>query len=114
MSKDDNNDADKTRAIDSIVGAPHEMTVPLDKLTEAPKEWDVFPTVSEEDVVRICASIQKYGLLHPITVWEQDDGSYMILGGNTRTACFKYLLAEKKIGAMPPSEPGFMVRDWTR
>ena len=49
---------------DSLIPADADRLIPMDGL--------------------IYMSVFKYGLWHPCTVWEQEDGSYMILGGHTR------------------------------
>ena len=81
----------RTSAIDEIVGEPFEDDIPVNMLYPVPKEWNCFPTALEDDVLTMCASISKYGLFHRITLWQTDTNKYMILGGNTRTTCFRKL-----------------------
>jgi len=77
--------------IDAVVGRPEEKMIPRDMLIPAPEEWNFFPKASIDKIMEMSESIKQYGLLHNITVWAQDDGSYMILGGHTRVACYEYL-----------------------
>lgn len=67
------------------------MDIPLDKLVSAPKEWNFFSQPNKIQYENIVSSINTYGLFHPITVWEQDNDTYMILGGHTRLKAFKDL-----------------------
>lgn len=52
---------------------------------------EFFGKPSFEQYGLIVQSIYRYGLWHPVTVWEQSDGKYMILGGHTRNAAYKDL-----------------------
>lgn len=83
-------------AINEIVGIAHEENIPRELLIPAPDEWNVFPPATEDNIIKIAASIYKYGLLHRVTVWKQANGKYMILGGHTRTSCFDYLYEATK------------------
>lgn len=65
--------------------------IPLDELVSAPKKWNFFEPPNADAKANIIKSIHRYGLWNPITVWEQEDGTYMILGGHTRKAAFEYL-----------------------
>ena len=60
-------------------------------LRPAPSEWNFFGRPSPDQYALIFQSIYKYGLWHPITVWEQEDGHYMILGGHTRDLVYDEL-----------------------
>lgn len=77
--------------VDAFVGRPDEKLIPRECLVSAPSEWNFFPPASDAKIIEISESIRRYGLFHNITVWEQDNGQYMILGGHTRVACFDYL-----------------------
>lgn len=77
--------------VDAFVGRPEEKIIPRGLLIPAPDEWNFFPPASDAKIIEVSESIRQYGLFHNITVWEQDNGQYMILGGHTRVACFKYL-----------------------
>ena len=79
-------------ALNSVIGTPNEMQISLESLVSPPEDWlKIFSVANDEDVQKMAASIYKYGLLHRITVWQQNDNNFMILGGMTRTAAFKYL-----------------------
>ena len=79
-------------SLNSVVGTPEELQISLESLISPPEDWlNIFSVASDEDIQKMAASIYKYGLLHRITVWQQDDNNFMILGGMTRTAAFKYL-----------------------
>ena len=77
--------------IDVVVGRPTEKLIPRELLIPAPEEWNFFPKASDDKIREISESIRHYGLFHNITVWAQEDGKYMILGGHTRVACFDFL-----------------------
>ncbi len=80
--------------IDSAVGKRVEMDVPLSRLVRIDDiypEWDVFPAAPDDKIIDLAQSIDAYGLLHRITLWELGDGRYLILGGHTRTAAFEFL-----------------------
>ena len=77
--------------IDSVVGRPTEKEIPLELLVPAPTEWNFFPKAGDDKILEMCESIDQYGLFHNITVWEQGNGTYMILGGHTRYACYEHL-----------------------
>ncbi len=77
--------------IDSLLPAHHEEFIDIDKLEAAPDEWNFFGKPSPEQYALIFQSVYKYGLWHPCTVWEQEDGRYMILGGHTRRMVYQEL-----------------------
>lgn len=68
-----------------------EETIKRADIIPAPSEWNFFGKPSAESYSLTLQSIYRYGLWNPITVWEQADGSYMILGGHTRESCFDEL-----------------------
>lgn len=76
------------------VGKPDERLISRELLIPAPSGWNCFPKATKAKIREISESIRQYGLFHNITVWEQADGSYMILGGHTRVACFDYLAGQ--------------------
>ena len=78
-------------AIDVITGRPMEKLIPRELLDAAPADWNFFPAANANKIIEMSESIRNYGLFHNITVWEKEDGRYMILGGHTRVACFDYL-----------------------
>lgn len=71
--------------------ASYEELIPRNKLVPAPNEWNFFGRPSADQYALIFQSIYKYGLWHPITAWEQEDGTYMILGGHTRDLVYDEL-----------------------
>jgi len=79
-------------SLNSVVGQPEEIQVDINNLANPPEKWiKNFTAASDIEIQKMAMSIYKYGLLHRITVWQQEDGNFMILGGMTRTAAFKYL-----------------------
>ena len=92
-------------SLDSVIGAPDERQINLDNLSSPPEDWiKIFSTASNADIQKMAASIYQYGLLHRITVWQRSDDNFMILGGMTRTAAFKYLYevtGDKKWSVIP-------------
>lgn len=85
----ENNNLD---ALNSVVGEPVEEEIPLSSLIPPPSDWsDIFKKADKKDVEKMAASIFQYGLLHRITLWENVNGRYMILGGSTRAAAFRFL-----------------------
>ena len=91
VKKDDQATQASTENIDEVVGQAYDKDIETSLLIKARPEWDLFPAPSRDTVYRMAASIDQYGLLHRITVWEQPDGKYMILGGHTRYEAFKWL-----------------------
>lgn len=77
--------------VDTLLPAHHEELIDIDKLVAAPDEWNFFGKSSPEQYALIFQSVYKYGLWHPCTVWEQEDGTYMILGGHTRRMVYQEL-----------------------
>ena len=91
VKETDQGDQATTNSIDEVVGQAYDKDIETSLLIRANHEWDLFPAPSRDTVYRMAASIDQYGLLHRITVWEQPDGKYMILGGHTRFEAFKWL-----------------------
>jgi ParB family chromosome partitioning protein len=58
--------------------------IELDKLKEAPSDWNFYSPLSEKKMEELIESIKSNGLLHPLVVWEQDDGNYIVLSGHNR------------------------------
>lgn len=65
--------------------------VDLDKLKDAPSEWNFYSPLPLKKMEELIESIKKNGLLHPLVVWEQDDGNYFILSGHNRKKAFQIL-----------------------
>ena len=91
VKKSDQGQKITTDNIDEVVGQAYDKDIETSLLIKARPEWDLFPAPSRDTVYRMAASIDQYGLLHRVTVWEQTDGKYMILGGHTRYEAFRWL-----------------------
>lgn len=78
--------------IQALYPSQYEKKIPIDQLVPAPDAWNFFPQPDRETMQRLMQSILDYGLLHPGIVWQQEDGTYMILGGHTRCLALKNLL----------------------
>ena len=70
--------------------------IDLDKLKEAPSEWNFYSPLSLKKMEEQINSIEKNGLLHPLVVWDQNDGNYIILSGHNRKKAFKILYDNTK------------------
>ena len=68
--------------------------IELNKLNDAPDAWNFYSTLSESKMTELIESIRELGLMHPVVVWEQMDGSYMILSGHNRKKAYELLLEE--------------------
>ncbi len=62
----------------------------LDKLKEAPSDWNFYVPLNDYKMGELIESIVDNGLLNPIIVWEKEDG-YMILAGHNRARAYKML-----------------------
>ncbi|MCT4662688.1 MAG: ParB/Srx family N-terminal domain-containing protein [Tissierellales bacterium] len=79
----------------SLEVATNVRIIPLDKLVEAPKDWNFYSPITDEKFIGMKESMIKFGLFHPILVWENPDGKdFMILSGHNRTRAFRELLEE--------------------
>lgn len=84
-------------ALNSIIGEPVERDVPLSSLIPPPSDWsDIFKKADKKDIEKMAASIYKYGLLHRITLWQNLNDKYIILGGSTRAAAYRFLYNKTK------------------
>jgi len=63
----------------------------LDELVPASVNWNFFPQQNDGVLEELMQNIVAYGQLTPAIVWQQEDGKYMILGGNTRFEALKKL-----------------------
>ncbi len=63
----------------------------INDLVDAPSEWNFYEPFSEEKLYELVESIIRNGLLHPIVVWEQKDGKFMILAGHNRVRAYKLI-----------------------
>lgn len=81
-----------------------EQIIERAKLRHAPDDWNFFGKPSSEQLDLLLNSIITDGLLTPILVWEQQDGTYMILSGHTREYCYDQLYqatGDKKYLSIP-------------
>lgn len=69
-----------------------QQKIAIDRLIPAPNAWNFFPEIDRQTMKDLMQSILDYGLLHPIIVWEQENGDYMILGGHNRTRACQNLI----------------------
>lgn len=65
--------------------------IELDKLIDAPRDWNFFPPLDEVKFEELINSIQINGLLVPLVVWDQGNGKYMILSGHNRKRAYETL-----------------------
>lgn len=63
----------------------------LHQLIDAPKEMNEWSVRPENVLIDYALSIADTGLIHPLTVWEQPDGKYMILSGHNRKRAYQLL-----------------------
>ena len=68
----------------------HTIKVDIDKLENAPKDWNFYRKLPDDKFLELVESIQIKGLLHPIVVWEKED-NYMILSGHNRARAYQKL-----------------------
>ena len=66
------------------------IKVDIDKLENAPKDWNFYRKLPDDKFLELVESIQNKGLLHPIVVWEKED-NYMILSGHNRARAYQKL-----------------------
>lgn len=83
--------SDREKKIKELYPDFYEKDIPLEKLVFAPKEWNFFPAWNSEKMAELMENISVYGQLAPALVWEQEDGTYMILGGHNRYRAIKNL-----------------------
>ncbi|MBP2028717.1 ParB family chromosome partitioning protein [Acetoanaerobium pronyense] len=67
----------------------------LDKLEDAPTEWNFYDPLSHEKMVELTESIKEKGLMHPLVVWERED-NYIILSGHNRKRAYEILFKATK------------------
>lgn len=63
--------------------------IDIDKLVDAPPDWNFFPQLPDIKFQELIHSIRENGLLVPLVVWEQGNGKYMILGGHNRKRAYE-------------------------
>ena len=70
--------------------------VDVQKLVDAPAEWNTFPPLPEVKMIQLKLSIFENGIWVPVIAWEQDNGEYIILSGHNRVHAVKELISENK------------------
>ena len=65
--------------------------IKLDRIIPAKAEWNFFPSQNKTILDELMKNIVVYGQLSPVIVWQQDDDTYMLLGGHTRFTAIKNL-----------------------
>ncbi len=65
--------------------------LPVDSLTESPKQWNFYTPLPDDKMLELIASIQENGLLHPIVVWKRQGQPAMVLSGHNRLDAFRRL-----------------------
>lgn len=58
--------------------------LPISSLKDAPDDWNFYKPLSETQFFELVDSIARNGLISPLLVWDQGDGTYMILSGHNR------------------------------
>lgn len=84
-----------TEKIKNITTGMDVFKIDLDKLEDAPKEWDFYTPLSDYKMGELIESIVDNGLLNPIIVWEQEE-NYMILAGHNRVKAYKMIYEQTK------------------
>lgn len=81
----------REQKIKNLYPDSYEQNIPLAKLVPAPEVWNFFPHWNNEQIAELMENISVYGQLSPALVWEQTDGTFMILGGHNRFQAIKNL-----------------------
>lgn len=76
--------AERQEKIEKLYPTFTRKQVPLTALAPARDGWNFFPNQDNGVLEELMKNIAVYGQLSPAIVWEQPDGTYMILGGHTR------------------------------
>lgn len=79
----------------SISGEESREDISLEKLVDAPREWNFYDPLPDEKLFELTESIKEKGLMHPIVVWERDE-SYTILSGHNRKKAYEILYKSTK------------------
>ena len=83
---------------------PQVMMISIDKLEDAPEEWNFFKDLSKEKFVELMLSIKRYGIQHNLVVQEMEGGKFRILSGHQRVKACKELFettGDKKYEIVP-------------
>ena len=84
-----------TEKIKNITTGMDIFQLELDRLKEAPKEWNFYVPLNDNKMGELIESIIDNGLLNPIIVWENDN-DYMILAGHNRVKAYSMLYEQTK------------------
>ena len=66
------------------------VSVEVDKLKDAPNNWNFYSKLDDDKFLELVDSINNNSLLHPIVVWQQNQ-DYMILSGHNRVRAYRKL-----------------------
>jgi ParB family chromosome partitioning protein len=69
--------------------------IEVDKLQDAPKEWNRFKPLTYDKFESLKDSIEEEGLLHPIYVWKYKD-DYIVISGHNRKRAYQELYNKTK------------------
>jgi ParB family chromosome partitioning protein len=69
--------------VDKLAGRAGDTMLPLDKITANPDQ--PRKNFDEDALLELAESIKQHGVIQPIIVEEEDDGSYTIITGERRT-----------------------------
>ena len=58
--------------------------IDINLMRDAPNNWHYFPLPSKSQLLSMMASLENIGLVYPIILLKEEDGTYTILDGNTR------------------------------
>lgn len=64
------------------------VKIGIEELEQAPKEWNFYPALQEEEFEKLVFSILEHGLLHPIVVRKVEDKN-IILSGHNRVRAYR-------------------------
>jgi len=65
-------------------------------LNPSPPEFNFYRKFSKDKLDELAISISTYGLLHPIVVWQKEDGIKQVLSGHNRLDAYKLLYNSTK------------------
>ena len=85
----------------SYVAQTNKSIILIETALLKPSPWNKFKKWSKSKMLEVKYSILANKLFYPIIVWEQLDGTYMILSGHNRVDAYKEIYEEYK------DEPGF-------
>ena len=87
------------KAVDTIKNITTGMDIfqiELDRLAQAPPEWNFYSPLKEDKMSELVESIIENGLLNPIIVWERGNDEYMILAGHNRVNAYRRIFQHTK------------------